>query len=149
MAIDGGDEKKALCQELGADTFVDFTKTTVMGTIMRAVSQILLTREHQDLARDAIKITGGGAHGVIVMSSSSKAYEQAPFYVRKAGVLCCIGLSKRPSLLWVTLSDLCSPSSYQDKISCRARILCGKGSPPDGYVFGDPAGCRGGFGLPC
>ncbi|KAJ5736432.1 uncharacterized protein N7483_001557 [Penicillium malachiteum] len=37
-------------------------------------------------------MTNGGAHGVLVVSSSPKAYEQALRYVRKMGALVCIGI---------------------------------------------------------
>lgn len=41
-----------------------------------------------------IRITNGGAHGVLVASSSVRAYEQALTYVRKRGALICIGISE-------------------------------------------------------
>ena len=58
----------------------------------------------QDIIEEVIQVTQGGAHGVLVMSSSPKAYEQALGYVRKAGTLVCIGISKPPiqSPIWTT-----------------------------------------------
>lgn len=47
----------------------------------------------QDIAADVINVTSGGAHGVLVVSSSARAYEQAVTYVRKLGVLVCVGIS--------------------------------------------------------
>ncbi|KKA18311.1 Alcohol dehydrogenase [Rasamsonia emersonii CBS 393.64] len=67
LGIDGGEDKGALCTKLGADAF--------------------------DLTADVIQTTQGGAHGVLVTSSSPRAYEQALTYVRKMGVLICIGIT--------------------------------------------------------
>lgn len=53
---------------------------------------------------DVIAVTCGGAHGVLVVSSSARAYEQAVTYVRKLGVLFCIGISMSSS----TKHRLCS-----------------------------------------
>lgn len=75
LAIDGGKEKAELCAKLGADASVDFMETA-------------------DLTAEVLKITGGGSHGVLVTSSSVRAYEQALTYVRKRGVMICIGISK-------------------------------------------------------
>ena len=48
IAIDGGDAKKKLCLEMGAEAFVDFTK-------------------EKDVAAKVIEIADGvGAHGVLV-----------------------------------------------------------------------------------
>ncbi|KAL1969454.1 hypothetical protein VTN77DRAFT_8892 [Rasamsonia byssochlamydoides] len=74
LGIDGGEDKAALCTRLGADAFVDFTKT-------------------EDLTADVLRITQGGAHGVLVTSSNPRAYELAVTYVRKMGVLVCIGIT--------------------------------------------------------
>ncbi|KAL7625200.1 hypothetical protein AAE478_004415 [Parahypoxylon ruwenzoriense] len=74
LAIDGGQEKAVMCSKLGADSFIDFTAT-------------------KDITSDAIAITGGGAHGILVTSSSPRAYEQALTYVRKRGIVVCIGIT--------------------------------------------------------
>ncbi|KIM94042.1 hypothetical protein OIDMADRAFT_60879 [Oidiodendron maius Zn] len=76
LAIDGGEEKRALCAKLGADAFIDFAKT-------------------QDLAIEANQITDGGAHGVLVTSSNTRAYEQAFTYVRQLGIIICIGITPK------------------------------------------------------
>ena len=48
IAIDGGEAKKKLCLDMGAEAFVDF-------------------RESKDVPADVVKIAGGiGAHGVVV-----------------------------------------------------------------------------------
>ncbi|PYI01406.1 hypothetical protein BO78DRAFT_423569 [Aspergillus sclerotiicarbonarius CBS 121057] len=68
LGIDTGSSKRDLCSRLGATAYIDFI-------------------ESQDLAADIIQMTDGGPHGVIVVSSSSKAYEQALAYVRKMGII--------------------------------------------------------------
>ncbi|GAD98038.1 hypothetical protein ANI_1_1334144 [Paecilomyces variotii No. 5] len=72
LAIDGGKEKEKLCTDLGADVYIDFTST-------------------KDITATVIDITSGGAHGILVTSSSPRAYEQAITYVRKMGIIVCIG----------------------------------------------------------
>ncbi|KAI5865626.1 alcohol dehydrogenase [Durotheca rogersii] len=74
LAIDGGQEKGKMCEKLGADVYVDFTAT-------------------KDITSDITSATGGGAHGILVTSSSPRAYEQALTYVRKRGIVMCIGIT--------------------------------------------------------
>lgn len=74
VGIDGGPAKEALCKQLGADAVIDFTK-------------------EEDITAAVIKATGGGAHAILVTSSSVKAYEQALTYVRKRGIIICIGIT--------------------------------------------------------
>lgn len=52
------------------------------------------THIFQDITATVIDITSGGAHGILVTSSSPRAYEQAITYVRKLGIIVCIGASK-------------------------------------------------------
>ncbi|RJE18397.1 alcohol dehydrogenase [Aspergillus sclerotialis] len=75
IAIDGGDEKKALCQDLGAEAYVDFTKS-------------------QDLVADVKAATPGGlgAHAVLLLAVSEKPFQQATEYVRSRGSVVVIGL---------------------------------------------------------
>lgn len=74
IALDGGDDKKALCEKLGAESFVDFTTS-------------------QDLVGDLKKATGGkGPHAAVVTASNAKAYEQALDYIRNGGILVVVGL---------------------------------------------------------
>ncbi|RDK38309.1 GroES-like protein [Aspergillus phoenicis ATCC 13157] len=75
LGIDTGPSKRALCCRLGVTSYIDFMET-------------------RDLAADVSRVTGGGPHGVIVVSSSTRAYEQALTYVRKLGIIVCIGISK-------------------------------------------------------
>jgi len=52
IAIDGGEEKRKLCERLGADAWIDFTTST-------------------DIVSDVKKATGGvGAHAAIVTTAS-------------------------------------------------------------------------------
>lgn len=74
IVVDTGDERKALCTELGAEAFVDF-KTS------------------EDTVAEVIKITDGiGAHGVFV--TAPQTYPTALNYLgsRVNGTLMCIGL---------------------------------------------------------
>lgn len=73
LAIDSGDEKSKLCKELGAEIFIDYTKTN-------------------DLVNEIIDATNGGAHGVINVSVSEKAINQSFQYARILGSVVLIGL---------------------------------------------------------
>ncbi|GEQ71607.1 hypothetical protein JCM33374_g5292 [Metschnikowia sp. JCM 33374] len=73
LAIDGGDDKRAFCSGLGAEAFLDFSKTPdVVGAVQH--------------------ITGGGPHGVINVSVSEKAMQQSVAYVRATGTVVLVGL---------------------------------------------------------
>ncbi|OJJ47852.1 hypothetical protein ASPZODRAFT_131445 [Penicilliopsis zonata CBS 506.65] len=74
LAIDAGESKGELCKQLGAEVFLDFTQV-------------------KDMTAEVVSITGGGAHGILVVSSSVRAYEQAVTYVRKLGIIVCIGIT--------------------------------------------------------
>jgi propanol-preferring alcohol dehydrogenase len=74
VALDSGADKRALCEKLGAEAFVDYA-------------------ESKDLVADVKKACGGkGPHAAIVTASSAKAYEQALDYLRNGGVLVVVGL---------------------------------------------------------
>ncbi|EEQ37704.1 putative alcohol dehydrogenase [Clavispora lusitaniae] len=73
VGIDGGDEKKAFCESLGAEAFVDFTKS-------------------KDIVADVIKATNGGPHGAINVSVSEKAIAQSVEYIRSTGTVVLVGL---------------------------------------------------------
>ncbi|CCH42583.1 Alcohol dehydrogenase [Wickerhamomyces ciferrii] len=73
LAIDGGDDKGELVKSLGAEIYIDFTKT-------------------KDIVADIIKATDGGPHGVINVSVSEKAIEQSTEYVRPTGTIVLVGL---------------------------------------------------------
>ncbi len=73
LAIDSGDEKGELVKSLGAEVYIDFTKT-------------------KDIVKDIIEATNGGPHGVINVSVSEKAIEQSTEYVRPCGTVVLVGL---------------------------------------------------------
>ncbi|BFZ60300.1 hypothetical protein YB2330_001336 [Saitoella coloradoensis] len=75
IAIDGGDDKKKLCESLGADVFVDFMKEGE--NIVKAV-------------RDAAD--GEGADAVVVVNSSARSYAQAPDFLAIGGTLVAVGI---------------------------------------------------------
>lgn len=81
VGIDGGNEKRALCMDLGCEAFVDFT-------------------EAKDVVGEVVTITDGkGAHGVIVTASSGSAYNMAPKMVRIGGLVMCVGLRKSTPIM--------------------------------------------------
>jgi propanol-preferring alcohol dehydrogenase len=63
IAVDGGDDKKKLCTDLGAEQYIDFTK-------------------EKDITAKVMEITTYGAHGVIVFSASKEGYQVGPSLVR-------------------------------------------------------------------
>jgi propanol-preferring alcohol dehydrogenase len=74
IAIDGGEEKHKLCIALGADIWIDFTKS-------------------KDIVGDIKKATEGlGAHAAVVTTASSSGYTQAIDYLRHNGHLMAVGL---------------------------------------------------------
>jgi propanol-preferring alcohol dehydrogenase len=75
IAIDTGDEKKALTKKLGADAWIDFKQTK---DIVKAVQ--------------AATPDGLGPHAAIVAAAGAAAYEQALEYVRPHGTVVAVGL---------------------------------------------------------
>jgi len=73
IAIDSGAEKEKLTKEMGAVAFVDYAKQDVLQAV-------------RDLTN------GEGAHGVICVAGSERAYQQAPALARNSGVFVCVGL---------------------------------------------------------
>lgn len=73
IGIDGGDEKRELCDKLGCEAFIDFTKVN-------------------DVAAEVMKITRRGAQGVFVTAGSPAAYQSAPGMLGIGGKIMCIGL---------------------------------------------------------
>ncbi len=72
IAVDIAPEKLALAKKLGADA-------TVMGTDPDAAEQVL-------------KVTGGGAHGILVTAVSLKAFALAEKMLRPRGIMAMNGL---------------------------------------------------------
>jgi len=75
IAIDGGDEKRKMTKELGADQFVDFF------TSKNVVSDVKAATED-----------GLGPHAVLLVAVSEKPFEQAAEYVRPRGTVVAIGM---------------------------------------------------------
>ncbi|KAM0752582.1 GroES-like protein [Meredithblackwellia eburnea MCA 4105] len=73
VAIDGGDEKRKVCADLGAEGYIDF-------------------RTSNDVFADSRKITGSGAHAVLVTGGTASAYKDAHRHLRKLGTMVCIGI---------------------------------------------------------
>lgn len=71
-ALDVTEEKLALAKSLGAD--------------------IVLNATSQDAAAQLVKLTGGGAHGVLVTAVSPPAFSQALKLVRRKGTISLVGL---------------------------------------------------------
>lgn len=73
IGIDGGADKADFVKGLGAEKFIDFTKS-------------------KDLVKDVQEATNGGPHGVINVSVSEKAIGQSCQYVRSCGKVILVGL---------------------------------------------------------
>lgn len=73
IAIDGGEEKRALCMELGAEEYLDFSSGINVEARVK-------------------EITGGGADAVFVTSSSASSYSQAPGLLRVGGIVMCLSM---------------------------------------------------------
>jgi propanol-preferring alcohol dehydrogenase len=80
IGVDTGDDKAAMCKELGAEHFVDFMKT-------------------KETAKQVMEITGSGAHAVIGCGGSQASYNGAVDYLKKTGTLVCVGLPPAGSLV--------------------------------------------------
>jgi propanol-preferring alcohol dehydrogenase len=80
IAIDGGEEKRELCMRLGADKWIDFTKS-------------------EDIVADVKAATHGkGAHAALVTTASPSGYTQAIDYLRTGGHLMAVGLPAQAKL---------------------------------------------------
>lgn len=75
IAIDAGEEKKAMTMKLGASSFVDFSKTSN------------IVRDVKDATEDGL-----GPHAVILVAVNEKPFQQAAEYVRPRGVVVMIGM---------------------------------------------------------
>ncbi|ESZ90110.1 alcohol dehydrogenase [Sclerotinia borealis F-4128] len=75
IAIDGGAEKRAMTEELGAQHYVDF------------MSSKNLVNDVKACTRDGL-----GPHAVILVAANEKPFQQAAEYVRPRGTVVAIGL---------------------------------------------------------
>lgn len=76
IAIDTGDEKQKMCTEtLGAEAFVDFSKSSNVVKDVQAATP-----------------DGLGPHAVLLVAVNEKPFQQAAEYVRPRGTVICIGL---------------------------------------------------------
>ncbi|WKT49568.1 Polyketide synthase, enoylreductase domain [Fusarium oxysporum f. sp. vasinfectum] len=75
IAVDLGAEKGKLCQDLGADHFIDAaTEPAITETVLR--------------------LTGYGAHGVVMATLDQKAYDMAPNLLRPRGTMVVVAFPK-------------------------------------------------------
>lgn len=79
IAVDGGDDKKKLCKDLGAEEYIDFTQV-------------------KDIAAEVTRITKYGAHGCIVFSAAKQGYEIAPSLVSNCQPEICTAKSSNETL---------------------------------------------------
>lgn len=84
LAVDA--RKRDICVKLGAEAYVDVA-------------------EEKDVVKAVQDVTDGGPQGVIVTASSSRAYQDAPEYLRRAGTMVCIGLPDEPTIIPVSPQD--------------------------------------------
>jgi propanol-preferring alcohol dehydrogenase len=75
ISIDTGAEKKALCEKMGSDAWIDFKETN---DIVKSVQQATPD--------------GFGPQAAIVAAAGAAAYEQAMEYIRPHGVVVAVGL---------------------------------------------------------
>lgn len=75
IGIDTGDEKKAMCEKLGSEYFIDFAQS-------------------KNVVKDVQALTpdGLGPHAVLLVAVAEKPFQQAAEYVRPRGSVVCIGL---------------------------------------------------------
>lgn len=75
IAIDGGEDKRAHCEALGAGSFIDFTKS-------------------KDIVADVKKASGDGQgpNAVVLLAVSEGPFQQASQYIRSRGTIVCVGL---------------------------------------------------------
>jgi len=98
IALDTGDEKKALCEKLGAEAFVDFKTSKNLIEEIKAVAD------------------GLGPHAAIVANPSSAGYDQALQYLRAGGTLVAVGLPPgakiEANVFWTVVRNITIKGSY-------------------------------------
>lgn len=99
IAVDGGDQKGEFCKTLGADAYVDFTKS-------------------EDLVKDIKSATndGLGPHAALLLTAKEEPFRQASQYVRSRGCIVCIGMPKdaqvKAPVFDLVVRMLCIKGSY-------------------------------------
>lgn len=88
VGIDSGD-KKDFCLSLGVDHFIDFQVCP-------------------DVPAEVVRVTGGGAKGVLVPVGTPSSYQQATRMLGPAGTLVCIGLPPGSFTLPLQLIEIIS-----------------------------------------
>ncbi|KAL7417988.1 zinc-dependent alcohol dehydrogenase [Mrakia frigida] len=115
IAIDSGEDKRALLASYGVEDFIDYTQ----GDVVKAVQEL----------------TGGhGAHASIVVASGAQAYEQALQYLRPHGALIAVGMPPdgdiKASVFWTVVKSHRIIGSYvgnrQDAIEALEIAAAGK-----------------------
>jgi alcohol dehydrogenase, propanol-preferring len=86
IGIDSGAQKEDLIKSFGAQ-FIDFRKVP-------------------NVVAEVQRITGGGAHAVIVTAGSSAAFAQAASMLRIRGKLCCIGIPPGGGHINTTVAEI-------------------------------------------
>ncbi|KAL4979919.1 hypothetical protein BDW66DRAFT_167787 [Aspergillus desertorum] len=87
IAIDSGEKKQKLCLSLGATAFLDYKTDDVESAVKQLTS-------------------GLGAHAVICTANGEAAYEQSMRFLRRLGVLVCVGIPNVPFRLPATPFDM-------------------------------------------
>lgn len=74
IGVDGGNDKREICLQLGCEAFVDFTVA-------------------RNIEEEVTRISDGmGVHGVFVTATSPAAYASATKMVRIGGKVMCVGM---------------------------------------------------------
>ncbi|RMZ84403.1 hypothetical protein DV738_g752, partial [Chaetothyriales sp. CBS 135597] len=81
IAIDTGEEKKKLSEDMGASAFIDFAKSSDIIKDVRAATK-----------------DGLGPHAVLLVAVNEKPFQQAAEYVRPRGTVIVIGLPAGASI---------------------------------------------------
>ncbi|KAI5287406.1 alcohol dehydrogenase [Ascosphaera acerosa] len=91
VAIDGGAEKQAMCEALGAEVSLLLPLNLNYLGVIKAYIDFMSSK---NLVADVLAATpeGRGAHGVLLLAVSEKPFQQASEYVRSNGSVVCIGL---------------------------------------------------------
>ncbi|RAK90491.1 pyruvate decarboxylase [Aspergillus costaricaensis CBS 115574] len=117
LAISAGESKRKMCVEkLGADYFVDYKSSS-------------------DLIEEIKEVTQGGPNAVIVVSSTTKPFDDAIHYVKTMGTIVAVGLPPgcmNADIFTIVLRNITIKGSYVGnrheteaalEIACRSGII--------------------------